>query len=55
MIFYDPATGCVTAFVECNGRVPDCCPNVFNTAKITYCTDEKGMPVGMPHVEVIKK
>jgi hypothetical protein len=55
MIFYDPATGCVTAFVKCNGRAGDCCPKAFNTAKITYCTDEHGMPKDMPHVEVISE
>jgi hypothetical protein len=51
MIFYDPTTGCVTAFVDCKGRVPNCCPTAFTTAKITYCTDEKGMPKDMPKVE----
>jgi ElaB/YqjD/DUF883 family membrane-anchored ribosome-binding protein len=55
MIFYDPTTGCVTAFVKCNGRAGVCCPKAFNTAKITYCTDEKGMPKDLPHVEVISE
>lgn len=55
MIFYDPTTGCVTAFVKCNGRAGACCPKAFNTAKITYCTDEHGMPKDLPHVEVISE
>ncbi|MCC6693615.1 MAG: hypothetical protein IT253_09500 [Chitinophagaceae bacterium] len=55
MIFYDPATGCVTAFVKCNGRAGACCPKAFNTAKISYCTDEYGMPKDLPHVEVISQ
>ncbi|MCZ2459278.1 MAG: hypothetical protein LC128_06595 [Chitinophagales bacterium] len=55
MIFYDPSTGCVTAFVKCNGRAGVCCPKSFNTAKITYCTDEHGMPKDLPQVEVISE
>jgi hypothetical protein len=55
MIFYDPTTGCVTAFVKCNGVPGKCCPKAFNTAKITYCTDDKGMPKDLPHVEVISE
>lgn len=52
-IFYSPVTGCVVAILKCTGTKL-CCPETQTTVTISYCTDDKGMPKGIPDVHVIK-
>ena len=52
-IFYNPKTGCLLAIMKCEGTKL-CCPVAQTKVVISYCTDEKGMPVGKPQISVIK-
>jgi len=52
-IFYNPKTGCVVAIMKCEGTKL-CCPDLQTKVVITYCTDERGMPRGVPGITVIK-